>query len=356
MQAGINTSGSSPRLGNPSSPSSDYGTMCDFVRDQGGRVRFDTYAREHLFGATGFYAERLDIARANSGVPTPCKNNVEYRSSLVMMALCHSANYCRQNREALTARPLQFCEIGGGNGAFKEDFTRAWNQHAVPQGFPGMHFTSVDINPTHRKYQQAKGGTVIAGTATATTLSSDSMDIVFDEEVLDCLPFRLLSWDKDRREISAEAFVQLRDGALQLIHEAPQREERFLQHIERYLREKDYSLPFYRFAMGHWDYLAESSRILRSGGIRLSADYTADFLGPLIERTLMDIEKVISSPYQHDLTHGVDFHRLWDLSRHHGFQGYIRPLENEFRSLPGEGLEEALVHAMGRAVFAAKKL
>lgn len=296
--------------------------MLDFVRARGGKVRFDEYAAEHLTGKHGFYSSHVDIGVPGSGVPTPCTSNPEYVQLLTAVVIKCLGQYWRANSADLEGRNLTFCEIGGGTGKLKEQLLDAWGSLAKRHRLPQMEYISVDLNQRHLERQGRAGpGRTVRGTATSTTLPDGSLDVLFDEEVLDCLPFRIFHWDSSRQRLTKEAHVAVKGDSLVLEHLEIKDPDRLAGHTEADLARRNYKLPLYRYAPQQWDYIKESVRVLRPGGMRISSDYDCDGLGSLLRADLGDVENALRFPYAVDLTHGVDFVRLAQMAYFNGLRG-----------------------------------
>jgi SAM-dependent MidA family methyltransferase len=326
--------------------------MAAFIKSNGGQVRFDVFAKEHLMGAKGFYSYGVDISQPGSGVPTPVQSNPEYRNLLTRAIMSYIAVYVRQNKSEFETRELIFCEVGGGSGLFKKEFMATWAIVARQHRFPSLKYISVDINPNHRRLQAAYGGEVIEGSAIATNLDPGSVDILFDEEVLDCLPFRLFHWDRRGKTLSHEAFVTAQDGEFSLVHMPLTALDKLAFHTQADLERRNYALPQYRYAPAQWDYIHESLRILKSGGLKISTDYDYGGIGMILDNSMGDIESAIRSPYRVDLTHGVDFTRLSHMANINFLHGGSVPLTKVFDGLTRGSVK--LMEGVGRTLFIGK--
>ena len=182
--------------------------MREFIQDNGGRVRFDKFAREHLMNPEcGFYSRRADIARNPAQVVTPSRLE-EYA---VPFSLFVSSVVMTRSQGIQEGKPVVFAEIGGGSGSFKKAFLEHWEFYNNEGLNRNIEYISIDPNPNHRA-SQSFAGKVVEGTAQRTGLPDRSVDVLFDDEVIDCLPFRIAKFDKNDGRIHYEAFVKAENG------------------------------------------------------------------------------------------------------------------------------------------------
>ena len=295
-----------------------YNRMVNFIKTNGGAekcVRFDNFAREHLMGATGFYSTQVDMRRGPGQVNTPSFNERYVNTVsliLVLKALKHVA------KMGANKKKFVFAEIGGGNGNFKRAFISTWEHYGAVQAgesiFPDLEYISVEPNPNHRA-AQSFAGKVVKGTAQKTGLPNSSVDLLFDEEVVDCLPFRIVKYDPEKKNIYYEAFVQIEpDNTLNIVFEKAERDEG-IAFYEKFLKTRTPYIGDLNWSDDYPKYWAESFRVLKPGGVRVSIDYS-------VERTAVSNSRycyALREPYLVDLTHYVDYKLQTIIALQQGF-------------------------------------
>ena len=324
--------------------------MLAFITRQGGAVRYDGFANEHLHGRSGFYRQYLDLSQPGWGAadaPTGVGTSPKYRHELAQLVL---SGLSWRARHTESTAPPTIVEVGGGAGELKREIMELVNAAGAE-----VNFISVEPNPNHRRAQEFKGTTVFDGRAEKMPLPTGSVDLLFDEEVLDCFPPRVLRWDRKRAELSGELFVERRGDELAPVFRPWNQSDAALQECQETLAKADYQRNFYCLTPGYWDYLRESARVLKPGGVRLSSDYgytcSQNFPPSLCPDNLAHFERAVSRPYWVDLTHWVDFSYLAQLAVAQGGFWPIRIL-----SLPGlfeKHSRDAALDAMGRMAFLA---
>jgi len=262
-------------------------------------VRFDAFVQEHLLGEKcGYYSTKVDMSKgARPEVYTP-NSDPEYSravsGTMVRLAV---------NRSSMMGlRSVVFAEIGGGSGNFKRAFLEQWP--TISGERIGLEYVSVEPNPNHRT-AQSPDGKAVKGTAQKTGLKAASVDFLFDEEVLDCFPFRLMKFNG--KTLQSEAFVLARDGAmLELRYDAVERDE-LAGMFEMYLSKTNAKPGVVVFSNDYEKYWEESMRVLKPGGSRFSIDYVP--MGQLNDDnvTAMRAQHIVRVPYQEDLTHMIDY-------------------------------------------------
>lgn len=330
-------------------------TMRAFVKQQGGEVRYDVFANEHLMGASGFYRSYLDIS-IGGDVQTPTQSDPEYRTCLAGLVvggfLQAYSNTCREK-----GAPPVIVEVGGGGGQLKREVCGILKNDNIPH-----RYISVEPNATQRAHQRLAGTEVMNGVVTKLPFPDSSIDFLFDEEVLDCLPVRVFKWDRTTHRIVGELFVRCGKTSLEHFWKEPDPNDERIGHIKCDLKRVGYKPELYYYAAGYWDYVMESARVLKPGGIRLGTDY--GFIGcpentpfPEFNRPIFSelgyITKAVKEPYTCDLTHFVDFVLLQKLA---GLQQAfsstkILPLMNAF----AEVSEQAAMRGMDRFAFIAQR-
>lgn len=298
----------------------------------GGEIRFDVFAQEHLHGEkSGFYGKLVNLADSSeSRVPTPSQDSFEYRNALAQFVVL-IANEIRQRRTGERNSPVVMAEIGGGAGELKREILSVANQNGIP-----LDYISIEPNEHHRQAQTIQGTRVLAGMADNIPLPDSILDLLIDEEVLDCLPIRVLEWNAKKGKFERELFVSLHNEQLRAEWRVREATDNYLDHREHELKNRGYDFKYYHYAPRQWQYLAESGRVLRTGGVKFAIDYGYNDLKELFVPNFADDVghelMAIANPYSVDLTHYVDFHLLSKLST---FQGAFRnqavfPLTNSF--------------------------
>lgn len=330
-----------------------------FVRTNNNITRADVFIKEYLAGETGFYSSQLDIVACDYEVPTPTNRSPLYSEYLARAVFGIVLAIVTDNPTRSHTEPIEFAEVGGGSGKFKQAFIAWYNQHREECKLPELKYTSIDINPRHLSHQQKFGGVGLKGSITNTGLADTSVDFLFDEEVLDCLPFRVFKFDPASGKIISEAFISLKDDKLELHFEAAEKDER-MEHAQAYLRSRNYRRDYYCYCEDYFNYLTESSRVLKNGGLRISTDYneSVNFLNAPEDEPIAveQLRKAIELPYMRDITHGVDFRDLYRLASlpHFMLRPGVKPMENFMRLTTPP--EEVFLDCFSRAFFIAKKL
>ncbi len=322
--------------------------MHRFVREHGGRVRFDAFTREHLMGQTGFFSSHIDMTQSPMAVYTPSQKKA-YVESLArsMVEIIHESFGWRGS-----GRPLHFVEIGGGAAQFKSAFLRAYQDYRRAGGPLRLSYTSVEPNPHNRKRQKLADAQVVEGTAQHTGLAASSADILFDDEVLDTLPFRVFHFHPSNG-VTREAFVHLRPEREQPleIHYNLAETDQHTQAVERHLRGK--RERYYNYSPDYAAYWSESNRVLGPGGVRVSLDYPDALTRRFVPKVDSTNTEALRKPYRVDLTHGIDFSMQQKIAEAHGFHNAaVFPLVALFGS---HLTEENHLEAVTRQVIVAQK-
>ncbi|MFA7253335.1 MAG: SAM-dependent methyltransferase [Patescibacteria group bacterium] len=323
MPADINE----PNLAVPEYPET-LDLMLEFIRNQGGRARFDEYMNEHLFSPIGYYSARAEIGE-------------DFRTDAIKPFFARAVGQYLKESCAKDKLPPNILEIGGGNGHFKRNLL---------QNFPFFSFTAFDKSPKLAKEQEGQVADV-----TRLPLADGSFEgIIFSNELLDELPCRILQFENknagyvaEREErpdiefdddlnysyfpgtpkVKEEGFVEERNGELALEFIPIERNpdgtaaDPFIAEYERYLietrsRVKDGDIISVSDRIRLM--MEEMKRVLKRGKI-LFFDY--GFIGegagiPRGSKELpyyyngqnhVDVQDIIKRPYEVDLTHSVDF-------------------------------------------------
>ena len=318
--------------------------MREFVQGSGGRVRFDKFAREHLMNPEcGFYSRKADIARNPAQVCTPSRLE-EY---VVPLSLFVSGVVMQRSQAIPRGRPVVFAEIGGGSGSFKKAFLEHWEFYNSEGLNRRIEYISIDPNPNHRA-SQSFAGKVAEGTAQGTGLPGRSVDVLFDDEVMDCMPFRIAKFDKKDGRISYEAFVKAENGGLRVFYDSVEYDEG-VRFYERHLKGMGGMKGDCNWSEDYGAYWKESHRVLVPGGLRLSADYSTDTMPTHQGQGQC---QAISEPYDVDLTHFVDFPLQAKIAKMNGFMlAEVEEMGKAISSMWGG----ASIHCFGRKMIAAIK-
>lgn len=279
-------------------------SMATFIRNKGGKVRFDEYMQESLFGQGGFYAERVKFGTKGHFKTEALKP--EFAGLL--------ADYLES--KGLISR--DFVEIGGGDGTFKRNFLQCAN---------GINYISVDASPKLAELQkEIDGKETVRASATELPFAPNSLEgTVFANELLDALPcrvFEIAVRDNGKIELAREANVSVNSDNNSLKFELGIVErDMFVDEYEEFLNEHGRRVnsgeivsvsPHFRSV------LAELNKVLREGSIMLidygfSEDYVTMkkdkeeqpyFWGPL---EVEGVEKILERPYETDITYSIDF-------------------------------------------------
>jgi SAM-dependent MidA family methyltransferase len=275
--------------------------MREFIKGQGGEVRFDRFAREHLLGEQGFYSRTVDLSREHFPVRTPMDDSPEYRLAYARTVLLHA----KLLAESSGQEQVKIVEIGPGGGELcgevLDELQRSPDRY---RPLVGVSYTGVDPNIRHVEALVRRGVNALVGTAQAIPLSNGSADIVVAEEVLDSLPYRLFEWNKRKMRIDGEAFVSLRKDSLELTFRRHE-DSASTRIVEEHLKERRFGGRHYAYSEDYLQMWCEMYRILAAPGIALVSDYTIET--PLASAMMVEPERdVLQHPYNKDLTHFVD--------------------------------------------------
>lgn len=304
--------------------------MCDFVGSRDGRVRFDTFGEEHSFGLPGFYSFALDLRQERNEVVTPCKYNADYRAAFteLLVELAGQAIL----RRGICDRPLEVVEIGGGNGALKREALPCLRDICARMGTT-VRYRSVDANRQHLEAQTVEAHPSTWGFAQRTRLAEGSVDLLFDDEVMDCLPYRVFKYSPARQRLEQEGFVEI-DVARELAFVwGPVEDDDFARDFEEFLRRSESQAPFHCVSNAEILYWKESQRILAPHGIRVTLDYNS-FLD---RKSFLEGKHqacALKSPYLVDLTYGINFRRQRELAVRAGLRVDVHSDLAELFDLP----------------------
>lgn len=67
--------------------------MRKFVKENGGSVRFDVFAQEHLAGERGFYSRHIDLSEEHAPVSTPMNALSPYRSAYATLVVKNAVRW-----------------------------------------------------------------------------------------------------------------------------------------------------------------------------------------------------------------------------------------------------------------------
>ncbi len=323
--------------------------MNQFIRERGGRVRFDVFAREHLLGEKfGYYSTKVDMTKRDGTLGSMLDNvftpSVEPKYAQAVSGLV--AGWVAKRCQMTNSASAVFAEIGGGAGNFKKAFLEQWP--AIGGNRIRLEYISVEPNPNHRA-AQSPDGTAIKGTAQKTNLPDASVDFLFDEEVLDCMPFRIMKYDG--KQLQSEAFVIAREGAmLELKYDKVERDE-LASIFEMYLSKIDSKAGTVVFSNDYEAYWKESMRVLKPGGSRFSIDYVP--IGKLNNDSITEkrAQYILRVPYREDLTHLIDYRLQNAFAYAAGFGKIV--VSGLASLLAGSG--ELFVSSIGRQLMGALK-
>lgn len=292
--------------------------MVNFISAQPqSMLRIDHFAREHSFGRTGFYSHFLDFAHHGAErVFTPLVHDQGYRAGLSQLIAEFIGQKLRHPGN------LTVAEIGGGNGAMKREILAAFG--SIPELAERLTYISIDINPKQVAIQAAIGARAQLGSATDTGLPDQSIDLLFDEEVLDCLPPRVFKINRRSSQVESEAYVNSQLSLTWKPFASDDRDAALVNRVLQSRRSLD-GQSFIEFAPDQRKYWQESFRILKPDGIRFSSDYGelmtlsgAEVRGS--SARYVGMHGALSHPYTVDLTHGVDFDAQEILAHEAGFR------------------------------------
>lgn len=189
--------------------------MIDFINSNGGRVRFDQYMSEHLFGKNGYYESRANIQQdflTDSRKPAFAREVLQFARN-----------------EGVADRVV---EIGGGIGDFKKNYLRL---------LPDTEYTSIELSTKLADLQsKVDGKPTIQADAFATTLPDRSVNgLIFSNELLDEMPARVLRIGIDQTghaSVAGELFITTENGKLKSVWGEPERDE-FVAEYEQFFNE-----------------------------------------------------------------------------------------------------------------------
>jgi len=317
--------------------------MQDFVRERGGCVRFDTFAREHLLGPEkGFYSKSIDLSSNHDPVHTPMAAVPEYRQAYARFVLREASKLCNE----LGRSEIRILEIGPGGGELCRQL------HSELQADPGVytplqtiHYVGVDPNADHAAAVMQAGGFGIKATAQRLPFGECSLDMVVAEEVLDTLPYRVFQTNK-RSVLVKEGYVVATKKGLQLefydLDRGGSTEEN-LKVVNDFLQRLSFRGSYYVFSEDYSVFWREIHRVLQPHGVALVSDYTTDAW--LAAQTVPGMEQeAVAHPYRDDLTHLVDRKLQLELAGQAGFPS-VEAVEAQmiFTQLGGPRAAEEIV-------------
>ena len=325
--------------------------MQAFIKTLGGKARFDHFSQEHLMGEHGFYARHVDLRNEWGGAPTPSRITETYAKAVAEAVFSMTLDTLKYNQGG--NGPFNFAEFGGGAGDFKREFLKQYRQYRDSGGQVEIKYISVEPNPHHIEAQQVEGTTVMKGTVQKSGLQDRSIDVLFDDEVLDCLPFRIFKYDPQKRVITHEAFVTAQPDQLKLDFHPAERDEH-VSLLEKYITAHGKHEEYHVYSPDYHDYWHESFRVLKPGGLRFSIDYGSSPMDALFTKPHEWVRNSIQYPYQRDLTHMIDFDLQGILAHTHGFsQVNIVNLSQVLD--PSIPKTDGLVHGFARHLIFAMK-
>ncbi len=283
--------------------------MVVFVRNNGGRVRFDRYMNESLFGEEGFYSNRVKIAFGGDFATNALDSQFAELISDHVTALGSSGN--------------TFIEIGGGDGTFKRNFLGL---------NPEVNYVSVEASPKLAALQQSVDGkSTIRSSVTSLPFPTSSVEgTIFGNELLDALPcrvFKLYTQDDGRIEVVSEGVVTTSSDneSLKLNFEDIEKDEFVIEYEEflnAYGRQVEQQGEVVSVSPHFRKLLTELDRVLNKGMIVL-IDYGfhenyVTMMGkdnqelPYFkgQRGIYGIDKILERPYETDITYAIDFKYL----------------------------------------------
>lgn len=299
---------------------SPHRRMVKFIEQCGGSARFDVFANEHLTGSGGFYSDHINLSQVHSPVPTPMDMRPAYRAAYALKVLdAVDTVYKRTGKSEITV-----CEIGPGGGELHQEVIAQFNQ--AKERFANidkLRYIAVDPNPRHVQNIINHGGIGLRGRAEALPISDERVDVFVAEEVLDSLPYRIISIDRNGRP-DKEAFVRLNGNQMELVFlplEGIGDELAILTSIARATFAENPNAKYFRFSDQYLEFWQECYRVTSPEGIALVSDYTtSNFMTRFIENDLGHEEQAIRAPYQRDLTHMVNFTIQEALAIYPGFK------------------------------------
>jgi SAM-dependent MidA family methyltransferase len=326
--------------------------MHAFIQKNGGCVRFDAFAREHLMGEKGFYSTLIDLRRRTPEVPTPSCHDEAYLQAVSF--LVSSIVLKRSMKIKNRGDTVSFVEVGGGNGNFKRAFLDHFKFYQQEGVELQLDYVSVEPNPNHRE-AQAFAGKVVEGTAQKTGLSGNSADFIFDEEVLDCIPFRVLRYDARNQRITQEAYVKTNGNSSLVFAYGDVQRDDAVESYELYLRQNGSKTAEYPYGPDYRAYWDESLRVLKPGGTRFSIDYGEEptLPGIITNKFLAGhYRKAVENPYSVDLTHQIDFELQKRIALASGFAHVL--CDKLIRAIYGT-VHKEIIYALGRHLLLALK-
>ena len=283
------------------SQSKNLESMIGFVSDAGGKLRFDHYIEEHLYGSNGYYRIWAEIGSGDFGTES-------FRPAFVHLVFLN----LQQNN--LTGK--DFLELGSGTGAFKENYLT----HS-----PETNYISVEISEKSASMQEKGNGKVIISDAAALGLDDNSIDgVVFSNELIDALPCRVFRLTKanGKTRINEEGYVRTDGNALYFEFQDTERDE-FLETYEKFLNQGIYPVEdsdIISVSPKTIDVIRESLRVVKSGKIMFIDYGFGKPIGcerksqevPFIFKGLdpVGLSEILANPYNTDITHSIDFEFL----------------------------------------------
>lgn len=301
---------------------SPHRRMVEFLKQHGGEVRFDVFAREHLTGSGGFYSDNIDLSREHGPVATPMDMEPGYRKSYANKVLNTVATVAKRSGK----NHIRICEIGPGGGELHREIINQFNENKdkYPE-VESITYIALDPNQHHLENIRAQGGHGVKGIAQALPLVDGSIDVLVAEEVLDSLPYRMFKITQDRLP-GDEAFVRLNGNQLELAFcpiKAPPEEVDILSMVAKLALKDKPNARVFRYSDDYLSFWSEIHRVVSDDGIALVSDYsTQGFMGAFSmgPDDLGHEETALRSPYQVDLTHLINFDLQTAFASHAGFK------------------------------------
>lgn len=335
--------------------------LADFIKANEGKINFEQYMRESLYGQGAYYQESVLIGNRMI--------NPEMHFSTYALSPLFAYLVVEYVKEQDLGNGFSFVELAGGNGVFKQNFLNYAKEAGID-----ISYISVDISEKLIRQQAIAGGMNIEASALTLPMADQSIEgMIFANELVDALPFRVVRVIKNE-----EKFVDIEElhyslstsGQIQAEWLPPSPEvTEYWQEQVACLQERGFSLKrelaneqVLCFGLHEKTLIEELNRVLAKGKIVLidygfDVDKLYDHSAHLSEprqyprnpsRDLKDISKGFCTT---DITYNVNFSYLITVAEKLGLkvelfdqsEFFSDRLPDDLRKLIEEGSDEEYI-------------